>query len=144
MSKGERLRKLREKSGLSQTEAAEKIGVSKQTLYKYEKDLITNIPSNYIEKMADIYDTTPDYIMGWDINEDDLLLETHYSRGIIKEAIELYYEYLNADPQVQSTIAYLLSFARDRIAMARSQNSPDAEDSKSSAESPDSNKDNSE
>ena len=65
MSKGDRLRQLREQIGMSQVEAAEKIGVSKQTLYKYEKDIVTNIPSDVIEKMAVIYSTTPAYLMGW-------------------------------------------------------------------------------
>ena len=65
MSKGDRLRQLREQIGMSQVEAAEKIGVSKQTLYKYEKDIVTNIPSDVIEKMAVIYNTTPAYLMGW-------------------------------------------------------------------------------
>lgn len=65
MTKGERLRKLREDKGLSQVEAAEKIGVSKQTLYKYEKDIVTNIPSDIIEKMASLYDSSPAYLMGW-------------------------------------------------------------------------------
>nr|WP_242843822.1 MULTISPECIES: helix-turn-helix transcriptional regulator [Clostridia] len=35
-----------------QTELAEKIGVSKQTLYKYENNIVTNIPSYKIELIA--------------------------------------------------------------------------------------------
>ena len=66
MSKGERLRQLREKKGLSQVEAAERIGVSKQNLYKYEKDIITNIPSDIVERIAKLYETTPAYLMGWE------------------------------------------------------------------------------
>ena len=52
MSKGNRIRLLRESQGLSQVSMAEKIGVSKQTLYKYENDIITNIPSDKIEEIA--------------------------------------------------------------------------------------------
>lgn len=65
MSKGERLRHLREEKGFSLTEAAESIGVSKQTLYKYEKDIITNIPSDVIERIAILYETSPAFLMGW-------------------------------------------------------------------------------
>lgn len=68
MTKGERLTLLREKMGLSQTEASNLINVSKQTLYKYENDKITNIPSDKIEALAKLYRTTPLYIMGW--NDD--------------------------------------------------------------------------
>lgn len=43
MNKGERIKELREHIGLSQVQLADKIGVSKQTLYKYENNVITNI-----------------------------------------------------------------------------------------------------
>ena len=35
--------------GISQTELANKIGVSKQNLYKYENDIILNIPRDKIQ-----------------------------------------------------------------------------------------------
>ena len=43
MTVGERLKQLREKSGMSQVEFAAKLNVSKQNLYKYENNIITNI-----------------------------------------------------------------------------------------------------
>lgn len=66
MPVGIRFKEIREKLGLSQTEFAAKIGVSKQTLYKYENDIITNIPSNVIEKVAKYGNVHPSYLMGWD------------------------------------------------------------------------------
>ena len=66
MERGQRLKQLREKKNMSQTEASRFLGVSKQTLYKYENDVITNIPSNIIERMAKLYNTTPGFIMGWE------------------------------------------------------------------------------
>lgn len=65
MTKGERIKFLREKKGLSQVDLANKIDVSKQSMYKYENDIITNIPSDKIELLAKNLDTTPSYIMGW-------------------------------------------------------------------------------
>jgi transcriptional regulator with XRE-family HTH domain len=65
MTVGQRIKLLREKESISQIELAEKIGVSKQNLYKYENDIITNIPSDKIEAIARFLDTTPAYIMGW-------------------------------------------------------------------------------
>ena len=50
---------------------AQKIGVSKQTLYKYENDIITNIPSDKIELLASVLDTTPAYIMEWEEPDSD-------------------------------------------------------------------------
>ncbi|WP_369794744.1 helix-turn-helix domain-containing protein [Eubacterium sp. SB2] len=50
--KGDRIKNLRESINVLQTELAEKIGVSKQTLYKYENNIVTNIPSYKIELIA--------------------------------------------------------------------------------------------
>ena len=52
MTVGQRLKQLREKAGLSQVDLAAKLNVSKQNLYKYENDIITNIPSDKIEEAA--------------------------------------------------------------------------------------------
>ena len=65
MTVGERLKQLREKSGMSQVDFAAKLNVSKQNLYKYENDIITNIPSDKIEDAAKLLHVSPAYIMGW-------------------------------------------------------------------------------
>lgn len=64
---GSRIKKLREQAGFSQVEFSEKLGVSKQTLYKYENDIITNIPSDKIEQAASILGVSPAELMGWDV-----------------------------------------------------------------------------
>lgn len=66
MTVGDRIRALREKLGISQVDFAGKINVSKQTLYKYENNIITNIPSDKIEAAAKIGNVSPAYLMGWD------------------------------------------------------------------------------
>lgn len=65
MTVGERLKQLREQLDMSQVDFATKINVSKQTLYKYENNIITNIPSDKIESAARICNVSPAYIMGW-------------------------------------------------------------------------------
>lgn len=65
MTVGERIKKVREKTGMSQVDFADKINVSKQTLYKYENNLITNIPSDKIEAVAEIGGVSPAFLMGW-------------------------------------------------------------------------------
>lgn len=72
MTKGERIREVRERIGKSQTAFADAIGVSKQTLYKYENDIITNVPSDKIELIAEITGVSPGYIMGWEYTINDL------------------------------------------------------------------------
>lgn len=69
MTRGERIRQMRESADLGLTELADKIGVSKQTLYKYENDIITNIPSDKIEAIAQVCNVSPAIIMGWAMEE---------------------------------------------------------------------------
>ena len=70
MSVGKRIRKVRTDLGLSQVDFANAIGVTKQTLYKYENDLITNIPSDKIEAAAKIGNVSPAFLMGWDDSDN--------------------------------------------------------------------------
>lgn len=68
MTVGDRIKEIRNKLGLSQVDFADKIGVSKQTLYKYENNVITNIPSDKIEVVSKVGNVSPAYLMGWDSN----------------------------------------------------------------------------
>lgn len=84
MEIGEKIKFLRENLGISQTDLAKKIGISKQTLYKYEKGIITNIPSNNIEAIAKACDVTPAHIMGWTQNTPNIS-EDYVSFPVIGE-----------------------------------------------------------
>lgn len=69
MTKGDRIRMLRIDSGMSQEELARKLNISKQAVGKYEKNIVTNIPSDKIEAMAKVLNSTPEYIMGWELKD---------------------------------------------------------------------------
>ena len=66
MTKGERIKQLRKSRGMSQPELAKLLSTTKQTIYKYETDAVTNIPSDKVEILASVFGTTPSYILGWD------------------------------------------------------------------------------
>ncbi len=70
MTVGERIKELRTKLGMSQVDFADKINVSKQTLYKYENNIVTNIPSDKIEAAAKVGNISPSYLMGWKTEDD--------------------------------------------------------------------------
>ena len=69
MTIGNRIKALREKNGITQTELAELIGTTKQNIYKYENGIITNIPSDKIELIAQRLSVSPAYLMGWEEEE---------------------------------------------------------------------------
>lgn len=67
MTKGERIKELRTRHNLSQEELANMLNTTKQTIYKYEKNIVTNIPIDKIETMASLFHVTPEYICCWNI-----------------------------------------------------------------------------
>jgi transcriptional regulator with XRE-family HTH domain len=103
MTKGQRIKSKREALNISQTDLAKKIGVSKQTLYKYENDIVTNIPSDIIEKMSYQLECEPSYIMGWDDKET-----IEVTTRDMEKAAELYALYKKAIPEIQSAVETLL------------------------------------
>lgn len=118
MSKGKRIKQRRESIGLSQVDVADRIGVSKQTLYKYENDIVTNIPSDKIEALAKALNTSPEYLMGWEepSNKSKIMMIGGNARYLpvfaesddIEKALELYKAYSDASPDVKSAIEILL------------------------------------
>lgn len=70
MTVSERIKSRRESLGISQTDLAVAVGIAKQQMYKYEKGIITNIPSDKIEAIAAVLKTTPQYLMGWDASPE--------------------------------------------------------------------------
>ena len=71
MTVGERIKLARETKNLSQTDLANACKISKQTLYKYENKIITNIPSDKIEAIANYLSISPAYLMGWETDNKD-------------------------------------------------------------------------
>lgn len=60
---GQRIKEKREAAGWTVEELAEKIGVARQTVYKWEKGLVKNIDRDYIGKMAGLFHCEPDWLM---------------------------------------------------------------------------------
>lgn len=65
MTVGERIKKIRTEKCIAQIDLADKCGISKQTLYKYENNIVTNIPLDVITKLARALNVTESYLMGW-------------------------------------------------------------------------------
>lgn len=66
MKLGEKIRFARENAGLTQEELGKKCGTTKQTIYKYEAGIVTNIPLDRLELIAAAIDVSSAYLMGWD------------------------------------------------------------------------------
>ncbi|WP_292017751.1 MULTISPECIES: helix-turn-helix domain-containing protein [unclassified Megasphaera] len=60
------IKKARLQQNMTLDDVAKIVGVSKQTIQRYESGVIGNIPSDKIEKIAIALHTTPGALMGWD------------------------------------------------------------------------------
>lgn len=69
MTVGSRIKNLRIKKNYTLDELGKMIDASRQTLHKYEQGIITNIPKEKIEKIAQVLGVSPSYIYGWENDE---------------------------------------------------------------------------
>lgn len=66
MTTAARIKARRLQLGMTGESLAQKIGVSKTTIYRYENGDIEKIPLNSLEPIANALNTTVAYLMGWD------------------------------------------------------------------------------
>ena len=62
----DRVKERRLELNLTLEDVSKKLSISKPTLQRYESGVISNIPSDKIEKLAAILETTPSCLMGWE------------------------------------------------------------------------------
>lgn len=114
---GTKIRELRLLAGMSQEELGKRVGVQRAAINKYEKGIVENIPLHTIEKMAEIFDVSPTYIVGWnDDNCNPLAVEVKVIQGVQrfygKDAVDLLETYVNLNSQGRKR---LLQYAQDML-----------------------------
>ena len=65
MEMSEIIRNERKKAGLTQEELAEKLGIQKSAVAKYESGRVENVKRSSIQKMSEIFGCDPAYLMGF-------------------------------------------------------------------------------
>ena len=70
MTTGEKIRNARKAKKLTLEEVGNKLGVARQTIQKYEKGLVTNIPLERFQALAEILGVSPVDLMEIDIEEN--------------------------------------------------------------------------
>lgn len=66
MEMADRIKQRRLAMGYTQEELAEKLGLQKSAIAKYENGRVENIKRSVISNMATVLECSPTYIMGWD------------------------------------------------------------------------------
>ncbi|ERT60258.1 helix-turn-helix domain-containing protein [Megasphaera vaginalis (ex Srinivasan et al. 2021)] len=90
----ENIKRTRLQQKMTLDDVAKIVGVSRQTIQRYESGVIGNIPSDRIEKIALALHTTPGALMGWEQAEDQ---NGYYDDSDIAELAEK----LRTDPELK-------------------------------------------
>lgn len=86
MTLGEKVKLKREELNLSQEELAEKMNYkSKTSIHKIETG-ITDLPLSKVKELADVLNTTPAYLMGWEEDKKEEL--TNQEKDIFSQLTE--------------------------------------------------------
>ena len=117
MTKGERIKLLREKKGITQEELAKLLNTTKQTISKYENGIVTNIPSDKLDEMIKIFDITPNYLMGWESRVEENPVETANQLSEIfldQELMEMISTYQSLDADKKKQVRDFIYFLKGR------------------------------
>ena len=70
MTIGQRIRTARERRDMTLDDVAKRCNTTKQTIFKYENEIVTNIPYDKIVLLANALEVSPSYLFGWDEKKD--------------------------------------------------------------------------
>lgn len=68
-TRSERIKSLIEQSGRSYQELEVITGIKKSSLQRYASGVTTKIPLDVIEKLANAFNVSQEYLMGWEVKE---------------------------------------------------------------------------
>ena len=111
MTKGERIKLLREKANMTQEELAKLLKTTKQTIYKYEQSIVTNIPSDRVERIAEVLNTTPAYIMGWESDKPETSKKIDAATDVLIR--------METDKQYSELVLTLYKMDNDRLSAVK-------------------------
>ena len=102
MSIGDRIKQRRKALKMSADELGARLGKDRSTIFRYEKGDIENLPLDILEPIADILQTTPQYLMGWE--------EVQKNNDIITDAVVK----MRTDSEFFSLVECLLKLDADK------------------------------
>lgn len=113
MTIGDRMKIRRLELKLVQEDVALIVGVTKQTIQKYENNIITNIPSDKIELIAKALNTSPAYLMGWEDDEKQSIVSEN-ALNLTRHEKNLIIAYRD-HPEMQKPVDRLLGIEEEKV-----------------------------
>lgn len=88
MELGERIRRLRKLHGMTMETLAKRVGVTRQTISRYETGSIEDIPQSKLESVATALGVSSDYLRGWTLESqcDSLAFDIQQQKEALQSA----------------------------------------------------------
>lgn len=93
MTIGNRIRKRRKELGLSVDDVAIELGKNRATVYRYENNDIENMPVTVLGPLANVLQTTPEYLMGWEDDPENYDEYDGYVPNAFRGNVKGYFEF---------------------------------------------------
>lgn len=94
---GERMKARRKELCMSADELGSLLGKNRATIYRYEKGEIEKMPLDILEPIAKALRTTPQYLMGWDVEAIEInpveMAERHVEMVLDEDLNELFEDF---------------------------------------------------
>ncbi|MCB5951840.1 helix-turn-helix domain-containing protein [Enterococcus sp. BWT-B8] len=74
-----RIKELRTANKMSQQELADILGMKRENISNYERGTITNVPSEVLDKLADHFQVSIDYLLGRTDSLDESAVDEEYA-----------------------------------------------------------------
>ncbi|WP_273478515.1 helix-turn-helix transcriptional regulator [Ignavigranum ruoffiae] len=98
MSFQNRLKSARESKNMTLKELAKKIGKTEATVQRYESGEIKNLKNDIVEKMAEVLEVSPAYLMGWSdgpkYSSDQLRVAAHIDDDVTEDQMQNIIKYI--------------------------------------------------
>ncbi|MCI2047936.1 MAG: helix-turn-helix domain-containing protein [Faecalibacterium sp.] len=92
LTQGQRIRKLRIERRYTQEYLADHLGTTKQAIYKYEADIVQNIPPEKLLRLAQLLGCSVEYLQG-EAEEPGAAPETPFSACAAGDPFRFYQEF---------------------------------------------------
>jgi transcriptional regulator with XRE-family HTH domain len=108
MSVGLRIKAARENKNLTLDEVAKRCNTTKQTIFKYENEIVTNIPYDKLVLLSKALDVSPSYLFEW---EEEDRKENSPDEYILTEGERRLIELLRKFPEDRTEFAVSMVFS---------------------------------
>jgi transcriptional regulator with XRE-family HTH domain len=111
---GQRIKERRKALKMSADEMGARLGKDRSTIYRYENGDIENLPLDILEPIAEVLQTTPQYLMGWQEvqKNNDALTDIVVRMRTDKEFFSIVEELHQLSPEQLASIKPILAVLR--------------------------------